>query len=53
MLNIQDSNGMNAHFIINFINLSFIRELMVLKDKNIIREVNGFYQALKKLEKIT
>ena len=43
---IRGLNGMSAQFVINFMNLSFIRESMVLKDKDIIRDVNGFYLAL-------
>lgn len=37
---------MSAQFIINFMNLSFIGESMVLEDKDVIREVNRFYLAL-------
>lgn len=29
-----------------FMNILFIRESMVLKEKDVIREVNGFYLAL-------
>ena len=37
---------MSAQFVINFMNLSFIRESIVFKDEDVIRDVNGFYLAL-------
>ena len=43
---IRGLNDMSAQFIINFINLSFIKESMLLKDKDVIREVSRFYLVL-------